>query len=275
MLMPPPETDVRVLRAYSYPCYRAWEWGTETVPLETHRLWHVCHGEGYLDSTAGRHVLERGVAVLLQPGQRYVARHRPDNPLILYIAHLRLRDGTGEPLDIATPGKPLVHVAFGHDIFFETLFERLIAADESGDAGLAQAWARAMLAELACPGRKMTLNLVVGRGADYAAEMKILRWKIGREGGREPTLAELAHTVGMSRSQLCRCYAKANGTPPHHDIIATRIRKAKGMLRNSRWTIKEIAERLGYCGPHFFCRQFKACVGMTPGAFRRARPEVV
>ncbi len=129
-------------------------------------------------------------------------------------------------------------------------------------------WMQAMLAELARPGHRMTLNLIAGRGSDYAAEMRFLCWKIRRGGRTEPSLAEMARSVGMSRAHFCRCYVKANGTTPHRDLVEARIRRAKEMLRNSRWTVKEIAARLGYCGTHFFCRQFKDHVGLTPGEFR-------
>ncbi|GKX30770.1 hypothetical protein SH1V18_32500 [Vallitalea longa] len=49
-----------------------------------------------------------------------------------------------------------------------------------------------------------------------------------------------------------------------------RIEKAKQLIRESSLTFTEIAERMNYTSIHYFSKQFKDCVGMTPTEYAKS-----
>ena len=53
------------------------------------------------------------------------------------------------------------------------------------------------------------------------------------------------------------------------DIIQSRIKRAKYLLRNENNTIKEISDICGYNNEEHFLRQFKKTTGVTPSDYRK------
>ena len=47
-------------------------------------------------------------------------------------------------------------------------------------------------------------------------------------------------------------------------LIRMKIEVAKKYLREANYNITQIAEMLGYANIHYFSRQFKKTIGMTP-----------
>lgn len=51
-------------------------------------------------------------------------------------------------------------------------------------------------------------------------------------------------------------------------VILVKIEKAKKLLRNSDYKIKDISQKIGYEDYSYFCRTFKKIVGCTPHEYR-------
>ncbi len=83
------------------------------------------------------------------------------------------------------------------------------------------------------------------------------------------TLGEMAEEVELSVSQFTRRFSIIFGVPPNAYLIQERIEKAKGMLQETRLSVGEISEILGYADVAFFSRQFKSLVGISPNGFRK------
>lgn len=89
--------------------------------------------------------------------------------------------------------------------------------------------------------------------------------------GSIDSLSEIAMRAGYSADHFSRTFKKVMGCSPQQFLMQCRINKAKELLSRSSLSIKEIADRLGYCNAYFFSRQFRAIAGVAPSKFRQAR----
>jgi AraC-like DNA-binding protein len=83
------------------------------------------------------------------------------------------------------------------------------------------------------------------------------------------TLEELAKEVAMSRSMLAERFAHFVGIPPIQYLAQWRIQLAASLLRTSKSSLAEIAERVGYGSEAALSRAFKRTVGIAPALYRR------
>lgn len=82
------------------------------------------------------------------------------------------------------------------------------------------------------------------------------------------SIEELAEEAGLSRSHFARRFRWEVGVTPHHYKIRRRIRMAGEMLRESRMSLVDIANALGFCSQSHFTSVFRSMVGSTPRQFR-------
>jgi len=78
----------------------------------------------------------------------------------------------------------------------------------------------------------------------------------------------VATDMYMSLSRFHHLYKDMLSTTFKQDIIQSRIKRAKHLLRNENNTIKEISDICGYNNEEHFLRQFKKITGVTPGDYR-------
>ena len=83
------------------------------------------------------------------------------------------------------------------------------------------------------------------------------------------SLEKLAKEVGMSRSTLAERFAYFVGIPPIQYLGQWRIQLAASLLRSSKSSLAEIAERVGYGSEAALSRAFKRRVGVAPTPYRR------
>lgn len=80
---------------------------------------------------------------------------------------------------------------------------------------------------------------------------------------------QMASLAGLSVPHFFRCFQKATGTTPIRFLRQERISQAKRRLLESRDSIKEIAEQVGYSDPFYFSRDFRQHTGTSPAQFRK------
>lgn len=84
-------------------------------------------------------------------------------------------------------------------------------------------------------------------------------------------LEEIASELGVSYSLLRRIFPRYMGMSMSQYRIRQRVDRARGLLMDSTWSLKEIARHLGYPDAMTFSRQFRLVAGLTPAQFRRTR----
>lgn len=79
----------------------------------------------------------------------------------------------------------------------------------------------------------------------------------------------IASYVGVSRSQLYRAFMSTWNMSPHTFLKQYRINTACTLLRNSRLSVSEVANSVGFSDPLYFSRVFKELKGVAPTEFQQ------
>lgn len=83
------------------------------------------------------------------------------------------------------------------------------------------------------------------------------------------TLEQIAESVFMSPYYVSRIFKEEQGITIMEYLTKVRLEEAKKLLRNPRYHIDEIAEKLGYNDPSYFSKVFRRKEGMTPTQYRQ------
>ncbi|MBQ6473998.1 MAG: helix-turn-helix transcriptional regulator [Victivallales bacterium] len=87
------------------------------------------------------------------------------------------------------------------------------------------------------------------------------------------TIEQLAEQFGYSRSHFSRLFHTAAGMTAQEYLRRLRIQMAISLLQTEPLSIKEIAARVGFDDPSYFCRVFRHLQGQTPERFRSGHHE--
>ncbi len=88
---------------------------------------------------------------------------------------------------------------------------------------------------------------------------------------REPlSLSSIADVLFVSPSHLSHTFKKVEDCGVIEYITATRIAKAKDLLRRSSLSVTEIAGEAGFSSIHYFSRVFKLKTGYSPSQYARS-----
>ncbi|QCP51873.1 helix-turn-helix transcriptional regulator [Trinickia violacea] len=84
------------------------------------------------------------------------------------------------------------------------------------------------------------------------------------------TLGELSNVACLSEFHLARMFRASFGAPPHAWIAQQRIDRARVLLQTTAMPLEQVAALCGYANGSHFSHRFRAAVGASPLAFRRA-----
>ncbi|HEX8618478.1 MAG TPA: AraC family transcriptional regulator [Thermoanaerobaculia bacterium] len=162
--------------------------------------------------------------------------------------------------------------AYGvHDPVLNHLAQALLAETYDRNPGgplLAEGIATAMIAHLAR--RFGTAERPERGGLPAATRRRVLEY-IDAHLGESITLAELAGVAGLTLHHFAREFKHAVGAPPHEYVMARRVDRAKQMLRFGGMALADVTLANGFSDQAHFTRVFRKRVGLTPGAYARAR----
>jgi AraC-like DNA-binding protein len=100
---------------------------------------------------------------------------------------------------------------------------------------------------------------LVGRALQAMHERPCHRWSV----------EELAGCAATSRSVLAERFRAIIGEPPMHYLTRLRMQVAGRRLVESRQSIAQVADEIGYDSSAAFQRAFKRCFGTPPATWRR------
>ena len=87
----------------------------------------------------------------------------------------------------------------------------------------------------------------------------------------ELSLKSTASHIGVNASYLSRLFFRETKIHFNEHVSHLRIEQAKKHLLDNRYSINEIAEKVGYPDNKYFIQIFKKITGATPGGFRKSR----
>ena len=238
------------------------------------------HGEPYVISSQSR--LASAPLSSVQPTRLPISVSKHDgegagNEAALVCGYLGCDERPFEPLLGTLPRLLRLHADSAADGEGEPVARRL--------AELALAESAASRAGSSCVLARLGELLFVDVVRKYVAELPPSRagWlaglqddQIGRalqklhERPAHPwSLEELAKAVGMSRSALAERFTYFVGIPPIQYLAQWRMQLAASLLRGSKSSIAEIADRVGYGSEAALSRAFKRRLGVAPTPYRR------
>ena len=84
------------------------------------------------------------------------------------------------------------------------------------------------------------------------------------------SIQTIADALYVSRAQLIATFKKNINVGVIEYFIRLRNEEAKLLIRNGKFNITEIANKLGYSSIHYFCRIFKQTNGMSPSEYAKS-----
>ncbi len=83
------------------------------------------------------------------------------------------------------------------------------------------------------------------------------------------SVEQLAQDMGYSKYHFIRLFKKATGTTPWAYVLQLKMDRAKELLLGSSYSIKEVAQHVGFSNSLYFSRMFRKLVGQSPSQFRK------
>jgi AraC family transcriptional regulator len=78
------------------------------------------------------------------------------------------------------------------------------------------------------------------------------------------SVSGIARTIHMSPFHFARLFKQSTGKSPYRYVVQARAKRAKELLKSGKFSIIEIAHRLGYADQSHLTRQLKDVFGATP-----------
>lgn len=252
--------------------------GTWTISRHAHSSFEfhiIARGECEVDTDAGSFRVSGGSFYLTAPGVHHAQRSAGNGELIEYSLDCSLRcrrQGRMAELRSHFVRAPCAPYADTEGII--TLFEQALR-----EADLQRPGHDVFIRSLV-PAILVAAARAMGYGADSGEEAegpaanprmeRIIKFVYDNL-RRDLSTADIAAFMNLSEKQVSRIVLASEGYSTKRLITATRLEKAKELLRDGRLSMREIAEELGFANVSYFSNVFKKHEGLSPGMFRAQR----
>ncbi len=144
------------------------------------------------------------------------------------------------------------------DETFRRLHADLIAQD-----AFAEDLARSALAEIL-----LLINRERGQDSPLDERVATALKQIHQDLAATHTVETLARSVSLSPSRFAHLFSQETGQSLIQTLTQLRLRQACRLLATTEEPISRIGGIVGFNMPHYFSRQFRAQLGMSPSAYR-------
>lgn len=108
----------------------------------------------------------------------------------------------------------------------------------------------------------------VHKGDHYDTVREVIRVIYENYSNPDLDLTRVARELPMPPYQLSRILNRQVGVSFRQLLKSTRIEEAKRMLASRKYSVKEVAARVGFLDSHYFSRSFKELTGQTASEYR-------
>lgn len=85
---------------------------------------------------------------------------------------------------------------------------------------------------------------------------------------RKIVQADIAKAVGLSASRLAHLFREQTGQTPQQYLESQRMQRATELLKRTGFSVKQIADAVGFDSQFYFSQRFKARTNHSPSSFR-------
>ncbi len=162
-----------------------------------------------------------------------------------------------------TPGRPVMDIGL-HDSVL-ALYMEIIDTARFEAPGYQQILGSLILHLLA---RLSSLSLQ--HGTDSANERTVQRAKflLADNVTTHLDIAWLSRSLGLGYSRFREVFKKCTGVSPYQYFLDLKIARAKELLEQRQFSVKEIAYLLSFDDPYYFSHLFKKKTGLPPSEWR-------
>ncbi len=107
---------------------------------------------------------------------------------------------------------------------------------------------------------------------DYAVN-KVIRYINENFDNKDLNFNYIVDKLKFNRSYLSREFKRRMGQNPSEYIFNIRIENAKKLLKTKKYTLEEVAQKVGYSDKGYFGQVFKKATGVTPLKYARTGEE--
>lgn len=108
----------------------------------------------------------------------------------------------------------------------------------------------------------------VHKGDHYETVREVIRVIYENYSNPDLDLTRVARELPMPPAHLSRILNRKVGVSFRQLLKNTRIEEAKRMLASRKYSVKEVAARVGFSDSHYFSRSFKELTGQTASEYR-------
>ncbi|MFJ3763437.1 helix-turn-helix domain-containing protein [Streptomyces sp. NPDC090082] len=229
---------------------------------------HVVEGTGTHVLDTERHPVRPPQLGVILPGQvhRWEGVRGLEGSLVLFTPEFLMGGAADEELLRRLGDRPWVDLDPAAHERTSRLMEELAEEYRSGDdgfAGVLRSLLHVLLVRAArMPGARTASAPPRGLAEEFLA-------LAGRAAAEGLSVRECAGRLGVSAGHLNEAVRGATGRTPAALLRESRAREAQRLLVSTRLSVRQVAARVGFDDPAYFCRFFRREVGRSPGDFRK------
>ncbi|MFF9341534.1 MULTISPECIES: helix-turn-helix domain-containing protein [unclassified Streptomyces] len=234
---------------------------------------HVVEGSGVHVIDAERYDVRPPQLGVILPGQvhRWEGVRGLEGSLVLFTPEFLVGEGGDEELLRRLGERPWVDLDGAAHERTSLLMGELAEEYRSGDDGFAGVL-RSLLHVLLVRAARVPGGRAVAAPRGVAGEFLRI---VAEAGGGGVSVRECAGRLGVSPGHLNEVVRGGTGRTPAALLREARVREAQRLLIATSLSVRQVAARVGFEDPAYFCRFFRREVGTSPGGFRKHHERLV
>lgn len=253
-------------------CAPGWYWDHQT-PFHDYDIFYVLSGKGTMTLGGERFELQKQSCLIMRPGDLPKAVQDPHDRLTVLYLHFQVADADGKVPLFPFPRFTITGGAFRAENLLYAIMELLDVP-----APLQELEFDCLMKQFFV--RLFRLHLVPrDYGPGSVKQMQRVRQMMAyiREArGVDVDLEEMADAVGMSPPYMSRLFKACSGVTLKAFIARTKVESARDLLVETRMSVSQVAERMGYSDVYAFSKSFKRVFNVAPSQYlanaRLSRP---
>src|SRR5690554_103348 len=257
----PPRTEYPI-KSHPADYYFTWEQGRT---LNEYQLIYIIQGSGIFQNNAGTFQVKEGSLIIIHPGSWH--RYKPNIQTGWtenYIGFNGKSIDTFMQHQLFSVSQPVIQIGEREELadIFLNIFE-LTNKELPGYQFICAGYIIKLLGYLIAFEKQRDFKDKRIAGIIEEAKFK-MRSKVGSNFDPE----KFANINNIGYSWFRRMFKNDTDLSPHQYFLQLKIMRAKGLLRTTTLSVKEISYECGFESIHYFSRLFKQKTGLTPGEFR-------